>query len=223
MNQPIRVLVAEDEPLVCNLLESMLTDSGYQVVAKVHNGLDAVRLTRERSPDVVLMDVDMPELNGIDACHRLQREKPVPVVMLTSFEDPATITAASTAGVGAYLVKPPKPGEIERSITVAMARFHDMQELRRLNAELHQQNHDMEVLIVELRDTLNHVKTLRRLLPICASCKKIRDDQGYWHMVEDYLSSHSELVFSHGLCPDCMRRLYPELQDPESTEEEKKL
>jgi len=70
-----------------------------------------------------------------------------------------------------------------------------------------------EELIAELQEALAQVKTLSGLLPICVSCKKIRNDQGYWQQVEDYIREHSEAEFSHGLCPDCARKLYPELYD----------
>ena len=72
-----------------------------------------------------------------------------------------------------------------------------------------------EELITELQEALAQVKTLSGLLPICASCKKIRNDQGYWQQVEDYIREHSEAEFSHGLCPDCARKLYPELYNDE--------
>jgi len=71
-----------------------------------------------------------------------------------------------------------------------------------------------EELIAKLREALDKVKTLSGFLPICASCKKIRDDQGYWNQIESYISSHSEAVFSHGICPDCAHRLYPEFYPP---------
>lgn len=67
-------------------------------------------------------------------------------------------------------------------------------------------------LIIELRDALNKVKTLSGLLPICASCKKIRDDKGYWNQIESYIHDHSEAQFTHGICPECMKNLYPGLE-----------
>jgi len=70
---------------------------------------------------------------------------------------------------------------------------------------------EREKLIVDLQDALANVKRLSGLLPICASCKKIRDDNGYWHQVESYMKNHSEVEFSHGLCPECMQKLYPDL------------
>jgi len=62
----------------------------------------------------------------------------------------------------------------------------------------------------ELESTISEVKTLRGLLPICASCKKVRDDKGYWNQIDNYLETHSEVEFSHGLCPDCAKKLYPD-------------
>jgi hypothetical protein len=72
---------------------------------------------------------------------------------------------------------------------------------------------ERERLIQELREALAKIKTLSGLIPICASCKKIRDDHGYWQQVDVYIREHSEAEFSHGLCPDCARRLYPEYFD----------
>jgi PAS domain-containing protein len=85
--------------------------------------------------------------------------------------------------------------------------IRDISERRR--AEL-----EREKLIAELQDALGNVKQLHGLLPICASCKKIRDDQGYWHQVEHYMTEHSTVEFSHGICPQCAMRLYPDLVEP---------
>jgi len=74
---------------------------------------------------------------------------------------------------------------------------------------------EREKLIQELQEALAKVKTLRGLIPICASCKKIRDDQGYWKQIESYVRDHSEAEFSHGICPECMKKLYPDFVDDE--------
>jgi len=90
--------------------------------------------------------------------------------------------------------------------------LHDITKSKRLQEE-------RERLIVELQRALTEVKTLSGLLPICANCKKIRDDQGYWRSVEDYVGSHAEVEFTHGICPECMKKLYPELEEhPEEVE-----
>jgi hypothetical protein len=84
---------------------------------------------------------------------------------------------------------------------------------------------EKERLVVELQNSLAKVKKLSGFLPICASCKKIRDDKGYWRQVEEYVSDHSEALFSHGICPDCMRKLYPEFADEvlEDLDKDKKI
>ncbi|MBU0613739.1 PAS domain S-box protein [Patescibacteria group bacterium] len=90
--------------------------------------------------------------------------------------------------------------------------FHDITERRQAEEE-------KEKLISELQKSLNEVKTLSGLLPICSWCKKIRDDKGYWSQVENYIGKHSEIAFSHGVCPDCMKKHYPELLEDIDLEE----
>ena len=109
--------------------------------------------------------------------------------------------------MGAYLLKPPKAREVERAITIAIARFGDLMSLRYLNTELEARNS-------ELQEALDKVNLLSGLLPICSHCKKIRDDEGYWQQVEVYIRDHSEAEFSHGICPDCMRNYYPDFYKP---------
>lgn len=81
---------------------------------------------------------------------------------------------------------------------------------RKISVERKRAQDERERLIIELQDALAEVRTLSGLLPICASCKKIRDDQGYWNQIEDYISSRSKATFSHGICPECAKKLYPE-------------
>jgi hypothetical protein len=131
--------------------------------------------------------------------------------MLTAFDAPELVQQASEVGAGAYLVKLPTTREIERAIIVAMARFSDMMELRRLNTELQARNEQLQTRNKQFQVTLNKVKLLSGLLPICGNCKKIRDDEGYWQDVEVYVRDHSEAKFSHGICPNCMQELYPEI------------
>ncbi len=88
-----------------------------------------------------------------------------------------------------------------------------MDQLRREKLAAQLAHAEKEKLVSELNDTLAKVKTLRGLLPICSSCKKIRDDKGYWNRIESYISQHSDLEFSHGICPDCKARLYPDLKN----------
>jgi len=166
-------------------------------VGKASDGVKAVEMAVSLRPDVVLMDIQMPELDGLEAARQIQEHCPMPVVILTAHESRSLVEKASEVGVGAYLTKPPNPAEIERAITVAVARFDDMTELHRLNTEL--------------EEALAKVKTLSGFLPICANCKMIRDDKGYWNQIEEYIRDHSEAEFSHSICPGCAKKLYPDL------------
>lgn len=206
-----RVLLAEDTPVVAQLVSGLLTACGHEVVAVAQDGAAAVSLCCELKPDVVLMDIEMPELDGIDATRMLMERCPTPVVILSAHEGAQVTERASAAGAGAYLLKPPTLGDLQRGIAIARARFDDLLELRRINAALEVQQRELEQRNAELASALHRVEQLQGLLPICASCKKVRDDEGYWQQVETYVARHSKLQFSHGLCPPCFRQLYPQL------------
>jgi CheY-like chemotaxis protein len=138
----------------------------------------------------------MPKMDGLEAARRIQTACPTPVVVVTAHESRDLVEKASEMGVSAYLTKPPSQGEIERAVTLAMARHGDLMNLRRLNRELEHQKEEM-------KKALSEIRTLRGLIPICSECKKIRNDEGYWEQVDVYLRKHSEARFSHGLCPRC--------------------
>lgn len=191
----VQVLIAEDDYLVSKMVKGQLRELGYDVVGEAGNGVEAVDLTRSLEPDIVVMDIKMPDMDGIEATRRLNELKPTPVVVLTAYDTPALLDAANEAGVGAFLIKPPSARELQRAITISLSRFKDLRELRRLNEEL--------------REAYSRIKKLSGLLPICASCKRIRDDSGYWRQVEAFVRDHTEAQFSHSICPDCMMRLYP--------------
>ncbi len=186
--------MAEDDALVGHAIRRELEKIGVAVVGWATDGRQAVEMVKSLRPEVVLMDVEMPEMDGLDAARQIQETCPTPIVVLTVYTEKEMVARAASVGVGAYLIKPPKAVELERAIAIAVARFEDLRALRRLNDELQR--------------ALEQVKTLRSLLPICAGCKKIRDDGGYWHQVEVYIRDHAGVQFTHGICPDCMVKYY---------------
>lgn len=198
-DKAIKILVAEDDYLVSEEIIRSLREQGYINIIEAGDGEEAFEKACSLHPDIILMDIGMPKLDGIGATRKILEYCPTAVIILTAFESQDAVKRAAEAGVVAYLTKPPRPGELERAIAIALARHADMMELRRLNKELEQ--------------ALNKVKTLSGMLPICASCKKIRDDKGYWQQIELYVREHSEAEFSHGICPECAKKLYPEYYD----------
>ncbi|MFH2131588.1 MAG: response regulator, partial [bacterium] len=197
----IRVLVVDDDPMVSEMIFGRLDGTRYKVAGQAANGRQAVDMVQTLHPDVVLMDIEMPEMNGIEATRQIMKTCPTPVVMLTAYQQIKIVQEAGDAGAGAYLTKPPRLPDIDRAVTIAMVRFDDMQKLRVLNTALQETN-------LKLQEALNNVEKLSGLLPICASCKKIRDDKGYWNQLEVYIEEHSEILFSHGICPDCAELIY---------------
>ncbi|MBF0469400.1 MAG: response regulator, partial [Desulfamplus sp.] len=98
-------------------------------------------------------------------------------------------------------------------IEEVLARVETHLTLRRLRQELEEKNIRLENMNRELSNSLDEIKTLREIIPICCNCKKIRDDEGYWQQLEGYLKENSGIEFSHGICPKCSKELYPELFD----------
>ena len=200
MNEQVKILIAEDNFLVGEMVQTMAEDAGYTVVGRAIDGRQAVEMTAELHPEVVLMDIKMPGLDGIEAAEIIQDRCPTPIVILTAYDTPDMLEKASAAGVGAFLAKPPKARDLNQAIVIARARFGDLLSLRRVNDALQSRTRELE-------EALAKIKTLRGLIPICASCKKIRIDTGYWQQFEEYLAEHSEADFTHGLCPECLKQV----------------
>lgn len=207
----LRVLIADDDFMVRQMIRGRLEDLGHTVVGEAASGQQAVEMVQSLQPHAVLMDIDMPDMDGIEATRSIYESSPTPVVMLTAYDTPDLVGKAGEVGAGAYLVKLPTAREIQRAIIIAMARFDDMMELRHLNDELQTRNSELHLRNEQLQAALDKVNLLSGLLPICSHCKKVRDDEGYWQEVEVYVSHHSEADFSHGICPDCVQKFYPEV------------
>ena len=124
------VLIAEDETIIRLDLRGQLEDAGYRVCAEARDGLEAVELARSTQPDVVLMDVKMPVLDGIEAAKRIIEERSVPILLLTAYTEEKLVRRAVEAGVLAYLVKPFNADELVPAIETAVARHEELVALR---------------------------------------------------------------------------------------------
>ncbi|NPV09073.1 MAG: response regulator [Anaerolineae bacterium] len=126
-----RVIIADDEAIIRMDLREMLTNLGYLVVGEVADGTSAVNLARELRPDIVIMDIKMPDLDGIDAARLLTQERIAPVVLLTAYSQSELIERAKEAGVVGYIVKPIRESDLAPAIEVALARFGELRALER--------------------------------------------------------------------------------------------
>lgn len=129
VTRPVRVVIAEDEAIIRLDLKETLESEGYQVVGDCGRGEAALELVRELHPDVVILDIKMPGLNGIETCRRITAERDAAVVILTAFSQRDLIDEATRAGALAYLVKPFSPRELVPAVEVALARHREMQAL----------------------------------------------------------------------------------------------
>lgn len=132
----IRVIIAEDDPIQRKDLREMLEGLGYLVVGDVGDGVSAVNLARELRPDIVIMDIKMPGMDGIEAAGILTKEKIAPVLLLTAYSQRDLVERAKEAGVVGYLVKPYREPELEPAIQVALARFAEFRELEKRVGDL---------------------------------------------------------------------------------------
>jgi response regulator NasT len=125
-----RVLVAEDETIIRLDLRAQLEEAGYVVCAEARDGSEAVELARTLQPDIAVLDVKMPTLDGIEAARRILSDRSIPIVMLTAYKDEELVRRAAKAGIFAYLVKPFRPNELLPTIETAVARHQEMSDLR---------------------------------------------------------------------------------------------
>jgi response regulator NasT len=121
----MRILIAEDETIIRLDLRQMLEHAGFEVCAETGDGEEAVRLARETEPEAAVLDVRMPGLTGIEASRRILAERPIPIVMLTAYADPATVAEAIRAGVFAYVVKPFREQDLLPALETAVARHRE--------------------------------------------------------------------------------------------------
>jgi AmiR/NasT family two-component response regulator len=145
-----RVIIADDESLIRMDLREMLQNLGYLVVGEVGDGRSAVNLARELRPDVVIMDIKMPDMDGIDAAKVLTEEHIAPVILLTAYNQRDLVERAKEAGVVGYMVKPFRESDLVPAIEVALARFNEFE-------ALHKEVNDLQVAL-ETRKLVDRAK-----------------------------------------------------------------
>jgi DNA-binding response OmpR family regulator len=198
----MRILIAEDDATSRTILMAVLGKSGYEVESTA-DGLEALEAFKQSDPpDLAIVDLIMPKIDGLELVREiraLRAPRPPYVIILSTKSETADVVAGLDAGADDYLAKPFDATELRARIEVGRR----MLEMRAVLADK----------VQELAAALEQVKTLRGIVPICANCKNVRDDQGYWNRVETYMRDHTGAEFSHAVCPDCMDKLYPQLQE----------
>ncbi len=199
--EKIRLLLVDDDEDDYILTRDMLNESKfYQADLKWASSFDEALAQIKANPhDVFLLDYRLGAHDGLELLQAAVAIKPhIPIILLTGQGDHDVDLKAMRAGAADYLTKERIDSSLlERSIRYAM---------ERKKTEL-----EREKLIQELKNALAQVKTLSGLLPICSSCKNIRDDRGYWKRIDAYIQEHSNAEFTHSLCPNCIRKYFPDI------------
>jgi len=197
-----RILVADDDPTMLTLLERLLRNEGFQVVAAPDGSVAWEHLRRPDAPPLALLDWIMPGLSGIELCGRsraLKRRSPTYLIMLTALTRVEDAVDALDQGADDYITKPFNQAELHARIRAGLR----IVELQQALADR----------VRELEEATKHIEQLQGILPICSYCKKIRDDDNFWEAVERYFSEHSNVRFSHSICPACLRKHFPDLAE----------
>jgi sigma-B regulation protein RsbU (phosphoserine phosphatase) len=207
----MQVIIAEDDEVTLRRLSTALTQWGHEV-AEARDGDEAwLVLCSTTGPRLAVLDWMMPGASGPELCRRIRASgsdafEYLYIILLTAKDRKDDIVAGLDAGADDYVTKPFDYQELRARVGVG-------KRVVELQHHLAGRNRLLADTVRRLEDCLATIRRLHGLLPICAYCKRIRDDQDYWHQIEAYISEHSETEFTHGICPDCYRQhVAPQLE-----------
>jgi DNA-binding response OmpR family regulator len=181
-NDSSLILIVDDNISNLQVLGALLSRKGYEI-AVATDAEKALEFLENDYPDLILLDIMMPGIDGYELCIKIkaiEELNEIPILFLTALTDPDDIVKGFEAGAVDYISKP----------------FNNAELLARIKTH------------IGLKKAKDELRVLRGTLPICVRCRKIKDEDGYWKIVEEYIESHTELLFSHGLCDCCSSELY---------------
>jgi two-component system chemotaxis family response regulator WspR len=207
------VLLVDDQAMVGETVRRMLADQPDVDFHHCSSPAEAIGAAERIKPTVILQDLIMPGVDGLTLVRQYRGNpaaKDIPIIVLSSKEDATVKSEAFTAGANDYLVKLPDKIELVARIRLhsnayanQLQRDEAYRALRESQRQLLLSNATLLSLNQKLEDALSKVKQLSGLVPICSYCKRIRTDEHYWEQVDRYLMEHSEVRFTHGICPSC--------------------
>jgi response regulator RpfG family c-di-GMP phosphodiesterase len=204
--EKINILTVDDRQENLFLLENILARPDINIL-KAMSGAEALKLAAENDLALILLDVRMPIMDGYQVATFLresQKSKYVPIIFITAMsEGEQQMFKGYEAGAVDYLFKPINSDILKSKLNI----FLELYNQKRL---IEKQNEELNIANQKLQAAFSHIKELKGILPICVHCKKIRDDKGYWEQVEQYIEKHADVGFSHGICPDCLQKYFPD-------------
>ena len=191
-----KILLVEDDPGDVYYFKELVSDETDidEMLKTVGTLSEAVHILKVEHFDLVILDLGLPDSIGLQTFNAVHARFPdVAVLVLSDMDDADLALQAVSSGAQDYLVK----GALEQRLIIRSMRYAV----------------ERQRLMMELKRANEQIKTLSGIIPICSHCKNIRNDAGYWQAVEKYVTEHSGAMFSHGICPDCIKKYYPELAD----------
>lgn len=190
----VNVLLIEDELADATLIRNALSeeDENQIIIRHVDRLSSAIDLLEKEEFDVILSDLSLPDSQGIETFENLHtRISNIPIIVLTGLDDKGIALSAVSKGAQDYIVKEQMNcGQLlSRAILYAIER---------------------QKLLLDLEKKMKEIKTLRGLIPVCAWCRKMRNEKGYWLQVEEYLTEHTDAEFTHGMCEECSKKAFAE-------------
>lgn len=184
-------------------MQKILSELGVEVLT-AETGEEAIELFKKHDLAIILMDVMMEGIDGYEAARQIRAldhpNRRVPIIFVTAtLGDTQHIFKGYDSGAVDYLLKPVDAKPLRSKVSIFCEMHTQRQEIARKNRELEKH--------------IEEIETLRGLIPICASCKSVRDDDGFWQSIEVYFAENSATQLSHSICPDCVERLYPQSAD----------
>lgn len=167
-NKSLRLVIADNESIIRMDLREMLEEAGHEIVGEAVDGRKAIELTRMHRPDLVIMDIKMPEMDGITASRKIAEEKLAPVLLLTAFSQPEIVEKAKDSGVLGYLVKPVRESNLFPAMEIALSRWEEMK--------------GMEQELDRLKDSLETRKIADRAKGILMAAHKLSEQEAYRRM-----------------------------------------
>jgi len=234
---PLLLIIEESENVQHYLAEVCRKALPDSEILTATNGCTGLQLAQIRTPRIVVLNSVLAGLDGFEVCRRIKSDPTTAFIQVLLIADELETESnhahGANSGVDGFLLKPFNSVELILQVRslfrwweaekknrdrieglVAMRTAALMEGIDRLRQEVAQRRGaeaDRDKMVRELQHALSEVKTLRGLLPMCCNCKKIRDNQGLWNEIEQYILQHSEAQLTHGICPDCVKALYPNL------------
>ena len=205
-NDRPNILVVDDHEANLVAMKKLLEDFDANIITGV-DGNEALQQIVKNEFAIILMDVQMPVMDGFEAANLIREENnQTPIIFLTAVSTSDEIVLKGyKMGAVDYLVKPFEPEILKSKVKIFLQLYNQEKQLQKHEKQL-------EIMVNDLQKSLAKIQTLEGFVPICASCKKIRDDKGYWNQIEEYIRARTNAEFTHSICPECVKKLYPELE-----------